>query len=175
MMKPSARHAFNYEAVKVEREHGDGVERSCAGGRRGGRAVIPVLPHAVDGAAVRPDQVRVARLDARSLGTFSACPTCPTCPTKIGKREGEESVSCRSFSTRFAPAASSRLGICSRRSDRLTWLDSSQRHNGARLARERRRGDLGGREVDGAVGSQPTELSRAATCDEAVGRGHTNP
>jgi len=69
--------------------------------------VIPcclVIYPAVGCAAVRPVQVQAARLDARSLRLFSACPTSPTCPTKNEKREQEDSVCCRNLSMRFIPA-----------------------------------------------------------------------
>lgn len=82
------------------------MERSCAGVGKG-RAVKPcslVILAAHSGECSGPPvRAQAARLDARSLGIFSACPSCPTCPTKIRKREQEASLFCRIFSTRFAP------------------------------------------------------------------------
>jgi hypothetical protein len=121
--------------VRRWRERG-GAVRDC---------YLVIFACAADCAAVHPVRVQAARLDAEKRRVLSAGPTCPTCPTKIGKREEEDSVCCRSFLMRFVPAPSSRLRFCSRGADSLTWLDLSQRLNGARVARE---SDRGSRQVD---------------------------
>jgi hypothetical protein len=125
--------ASTYEDFKVGGEHGDGVERSwvSSADTGEGRSVNPCSP-VIFAARTRecsgpPVRAQAARLDARSLGIFSACPSCPTCPTKIRKREQEASLFCRIFSTRFAPRLKLPTRISLRRGGQVGLVGPRQR------------------------------------------------
>ena len=98
-----------------------------------------------------PVRAQAARLDARSLEIFGACPRCPTCPTKIIKRykERRERLS--------VPAEIRRKGLPPLKPpnevllpvpDRLAWLDATRSLKGLVMVRERRAARVECHEVD---------------------------
>jgi hypothetical protein len=99
---------------KVGREQRD--EWSCAVSMWGGRWNLATFSPSrrTRECSGPPVRAQAARLDARSLEIFGACPRCPTCPTKIIKREERGSLFLPKFVEMGRLRLSCRMRFCSR-------------------------------------------------------------